>query len=69
VKGAQAITLVNRWIDDDIPIAASTPPWYQRGLRHDNSDYYQGGVGGHYGSVMRPAVLDALYANQNLSVN
>jgi hypothetical protein len=68
-KAAQPFTLANRYIDDDIPIAASTPAWYQRGIIDTNSDYFQGGTGGHYGSMMQPAVLDTLYAHQNLSVN
>ena len=68
-KVAQQMTLVNRWIDDDTPIAASTPGWYMRGIIDANSDYHQGGTAGHYGSMVRTAVLDTLYAHQNLSVN
>ena len=69
VQGTQQITLLNRWIDEDIPIAASMAGWYQRGFNDPNSDYFTGGVGGHYGGNMRAAVLDTLYAHQNLSVN
>jgi hypothetical protein len=69
VKGAQQIQLSNRWIDDDVPIAASTPAWYQRGLITTNSDITWGGTGGHYGAAMRASVLDTMFAHQNLSVN
>jgi len=68
-KGAQQITLVNRWIDDDVPVQASTPAWYQRGVITTDSDWAMGGTGGHYGASMRTTVLDALYSTQNLSVS
>ena len=65
---AQTITLTNRWVDDDIPMAASAPAWFQRGYIDQNSDYENGGTGGHYGSMMKATVLDTVYSNQNLTV-
>jgi hypothetical protein len=68
VKAAQTMTLSNRWVDDDHPIEATTPAWYQRGYLAVNTDYEQGGAGGHYGAMTRAAILETVYAHQNLSV-
>jgi hypothetical protein len=68
VRNSATMTLVNRFVDDDVPIAASAPAWFQRGVITPNSDWFQGGTGGHHGAALRPYILDTLYSHQNLSV-